>query len=291
VSGGSVKMARGYLNLFEAGYGKNPDLAVSVNSVLGKEIVTKKGVINTLDTMIDLHWWVKANGMEHSIVPIHYCGEVLDENQNVGITPLDVKALYDILCMIDRLVFEDNWEVYSAFPKNKTCNRPGRGVHVRATGEVTSCSESPKIDPYVFGNVNEMRLLDMIRSRKFQAFREEFHERKGKYICNPDACDLNANYLCRGGCATRAAYSKVDPETGLVVRNVDMTAYSKGREDPLCPGWIVLAQREGVLKEGVYEAVVDELIAKSTRLQEKPELAREIRETLVGKFSALRDTL
>jgi len=285
IKGGGAKMAAGYENLFAAGYGTNPDLPVTVNSVLAKDIPSKKGrMVDTLKGAIDLHVWVRKNGMEHSIVPIHYCGEAIDGKQDKGINPLHVKALYDILAQIDLLQFNDPWRVYSAFPKNKTCNRPGRGIHIRATGAVTSCSESPLIDAYVFGNVYENSLASMIRSQKFQDFRQEFSERSGEYICNPDVCDLNANLLCRGGCATRSAYSRIDPQTGLIVQNTKMEAYSRGREDPLCPGWIVLAKKQGILKPGLYEAEVDRLLAESSI---EKEFANQIREKVVDEFNSL----
>ena len=280
IKGGSKKMIQGYENLFEAGYGSNPDLAVSVNQVL------RKGEFNTLDGIVDLHMWIKAHGMEHSVVPIHYCGEALNEEQQEGIHPLEVKAAYDLMSEIDSCEFNDIWKVYSPFPKNKTCNRPGRGVHIRATGKVTSCSESPLIDDYVFGDIHKDKFIDIIRSSKFDNFKEEFALREGKYICNPDVCDLCANHLCRGGCATRSAYSKFDPETGLIVQNTNMQAYSQGREDPLCPAWTVLAQKQGVLKEGVYENVVEGLLANSGL---DSNFASRIKQRIVANFSALRN--
>ena len=182
VKGGSENIEKGYKNLFEAGYGKSPDLPVSVNTVLAKNIPVKNGNINTLDGLIDLHRWVRANGMEHSIVPIHYCGEAEDKEQINGIHPIEIKAVYDILSEIDQKEFNDSWTVYSAFLKNKTCNRPGRGVHIRATGKVTSCSESPLIPEYIFGNINEQDFTEIIKSKKFQDFKQEFNERKVKYI-------------------------------------------------------------------------------------------------------------
>ncbi len=279
----SQKIEKGYQNLFNAKYGSNPNLAVSVNTVLARGIVSKtKQEIDTLKTAIDLHLWVKSNGMEHSIVPIHYCGEASDGSQVEGITPLDVKVLYDILAEIDTKQFNDPWTVYSGFPKNKTCNRPGRGVHIRATGKVTSCSESPLIEDYVFGDIHKQGLRDIIKSEKFQEFRKEFADRNGTYICNANVCDLNANDLCRGGCATRSAFSRIDPETGLIIQNTNMHAYSKGREDPLCPGWIVLAQKQGVLREGIYEKVAKNLLDNSRFLDSDSK--RDIFNSIVKRF-------
>jgi radical SAM protein with 4Fe4S-binding SPASM domain len=280
VPGGSKDMEKGYRNLFDAGYGTDPQLAVSVNHVL------RKGNFNTLKGSIDLHLWIREHGMEHSIVPIHYCGEAMDECQEGGVNPLEVKVLYDILAEIDALKFNDPWKVFSAFPKNKTCNRPGRGVHIRATGDVTCCSESPLTGEYVFGNISNGELIDMIRSQKFIDFREEFAQRNGRYICNPELCDLNKNYLCRGGCATRSAYSILDTATGLIEQNTNLSSYSKGREDPLCPGWIVLAQKQGVLRKGLYEQTVDSILKES---QIEPDCAAEIRDKIVADFNSLRD--
>lgn len=281
VKRGSQQMVEGYGNLFVVGYGRDSDLGVSVNQVL------RKGEgLNTLDGAIDLHLWIRGHGMEHSVVPIHYCGEALDDSQQEGIHPLEVKAFYDILAAIDAGIFNDPWTVFSPFPKNRTCNRPGRGVHIRATGKVTSCSESPLVDEYIFGDIFQERLLAMMRSGKFKGFRKEFAERDGKYICNDDVCDLSAMNLCRGGCATRSAYSRIDPDTGLIDRNEDMLAYSRGREDPLCPGWVVLAQKQGVLREGVYEQMVDHLLDRSALLD--PALKGGIRERVVSEFNAMR---
>ena len=288
INGGSRKIEEGYKNLFEVGYGSDPKLPVSVNTVLAKNIPIKNDKINTLDDLIDLHRWIRKNGMEHSIVPIHYCGEAEEEEQNQGIHPLEIKAVYDILAEIDRREFDDKWEVYSPFPKNKTCNRPGRGVHIRATGKVTACSESPLTKNYIFGDIKETGLKDIIRSKEFQSFKEEFKDREGAYICNPDVCDLNANYLCRGGCATRSAYSKIDPETGYIVQNTDMQSYSEGREDPLCPGWAVIAQKQGILREGLYEGLVNGLISKS-KMPKK--LGDEIKETVISKFNKLKNAI
>ena len=160
---GSKKMERGYENLFKVGYGSNPELPVSVNTVLAKAIKISNGkIINTLDTAIDLHMWIRSHGMEHSIVPIHFCGEAKDDDQETGINPIEVKSLYDILAEIDVRFYNDNWRVFSAFTKNRTCNRPGRGLHIRATGKVTGCSESPLVDEYVFGNIKEQNLTGII---------------------------------------------------------------------------------------------------------------------------------
>ncbi|MFH1453396.1 MAG: radical SAM protein [Armatimonadota bacterium] len=278
VPGASKDIEKGYENLFKAGYGKDPSLAVSVNQVL------RKGKFDTLKDSIELHRWVRSNGMEHSVVPIHYCGEAIDEAQEDGIHPLEVKALYDIMAEIDRTEFNDQWTVYSAFPKNKTCNRPGRGVHIRATGKVTACSESPLIDPYVYGDINKENLTDIVNSERFKKFRSDFDKREGKYICNADTCDLNKNFLCRGGCATRSAFSRINPDTGLIEQNTNMLAYSEGREDPLCPAWVVLAQRQGILEEGLYEEVVDRLL-KDSLLSE--DAIWKIKDKVVGEFNKI----
>ncbi|MBF0103999.1 MAG: radical SAM protein [Deltaproteobacteria bacterium] len=278
VSRGSEQMAAGYQTLFAAGYGKNPELAVSVNTVL------RKGDCNTLNGSVDLHVWVKENGMEHSIVPIHHCGGAIDEDQDLN--PLEVKVLYDILSAIDEIKFNDVWKVHSPFPKDKTCNRPGRGVHARVTGKVAACSESPLIDPYVFGNINEISLTTMIRSDGFRKFQQEFASREGKYICNPEVCDLNRHNICRGGCATRSAYSVINPETGQLEQNTNMLSYSRGREDPMCPGWAVLAQMQGVLREGVYKKIADRLLGESMMLD--PQLKGRISEKILTEFAALK---
>ena len=283
VQGGSEKMLRGYENLFAAGYGVNKDLAVSVNQVL------RFDNIDTYSEVIDLHLWVREHGMEHSIVPIHYCGKAEGDQQTGGINPLHIKALYDLLAEIDKIKFNDPWEVFSPFPKNKTCNRPGRGVHTRATGDVTSCSESPLIEPYVFGNIFSGNLAEMVRSPKFQQFREEFAKREGTYICNTNACDLSGNNLCRGGCATRSAYTRVDSRTLLPETNENPLAYTEGREDPFCPAWAVLAQRQGVLKEGIYDRVVDYLLEHSRQLDSSEKEA--LKSKVVADFTALKHTL
>ena len=97
-----------------------------------------------------------------------------------------------------------------------------------------------------------------------------------------------ANHLCRGGCATRSAYSKFDPETGLIVQNTNMQAYSQGREDPLCPAWTVLAQKQGVLKEGVYGNVVENLLANS-KLDSS--FASKIKQRIIADFNVLRNEI
>ncbi len=258
VKGGHDKMVQGYQNLFDVGYGSKEGLVATVNTVLAKNIPSKDGtVVNTTSGLLDLHMWIRAMNMEHSVVPIHYCGEAKGEEQQNGINPLDIKVLYDIMSAMDEMLFDDKWNVYSPFPKNKTCNRPGRGLHVRATGDVTSCSESPLIDDYTFGNIHTDKLNDIVLSDKFKEFRGDFDNREGKYICNSKACDLHANRLCRGGCATRSAYSKINVENGNIEENKHERAYMEGREDPLCPAWIILAKKQNALKENVYEEYVD----------------------------------
>jgi len=285
IKGGSLKMEKGYENLFKAGYGKNPELSVSVNTVLAKNIIVNGKNVNTLDTLIDLHQWVVKNGMEHSIVPIHYCGEADEETQEEGINPLEIKVVYDIICELDRMR-GDEWRVFSAFPKNKTCNRPGRGLHIRATGKVSACSESPLVDEFIFGDIRENSVIDIVRSKKFQEFKGAFDEREGKYICNSKICDLRKNRLCRGGCATRSAYSRIDPLNGLIVQNEDPIKYSEGREDPLCPGWAVLAQKQGVLKEKLYENIAEKLILTSQlSLSDK----KMVKDKIVAEFGNLKN--
>lgn len=276
--GRSQAMAAGYRRLFEAGYGREPAPAATVNQVL------RKGDADTLRGTVDLHLWVRENGMEHSIIPIHYCGNAGDEHQPGGINPLEVKALYDILAAIDGMLFDDPWTVYSAFTKNKTCNRPGRGVHIRATGAVTSCSESPLIEPYHFGNIREQDLATIIASEKFQSFSRRFTATAGTWICNPAVCDLNAGQLCRGGCATRSAYSRLDPDTGLIKENVNHLSYSDRREDPLCPGWAVLAQRQGVLRDGLYRRTAASLLAGSHL---DPAVSKTVLDQLTSDFDSL----
>lgn len=276
--GASIDMERAYQNLFDVGYGKDPSLPISVNQVL------QRGKFNTLNGSVKLHYWIKSHGMEHSIIPVHYCGNALDENQEDGLHTLDVKVLYDILAYIDTHEFNDPWKTYSPFVKNKTCNRPGRGVHIRATGDVTSCSESPLLEPYLFGNILEGNLLEMIRSDKFRNFSEDFDQGQGTYVCNSDVCDLHANKLCRGGCATRSAYSKIDPKTGIMIKNENLLAYSENREDPFCPAWIVQAKRQGILKEGLYEKVADEIFATSNLEDSK---IKKIKKKILDDFNNL----
>ena len=282
VEDGAAKMVNGYQNLFESGYGSDNGPAVTVNTVLARNIPAKNGtVVNTTSGLIDLHVWVRKMNMEHSVVPIHYCGEALKEEQEGGINPLDIKVLYDIMSAIDEIEFNDIWQVLAPFPKNKTCNRPGRGLHIRGTGDVTSCSESPPIDDYTFGNISSDKLLDVVLSDKFRNFRKAFDSREGKYICNSKACDLYANKLCRGGCATRSAYSKVNVETGCIERNTVMQAYVDGREDPLCPAWIILARKQGALVEGIYEEYVDYYLSNCSL---SSLLKGKIRDKIISEF-------
>jgi len=284
--GGCLEMEEGYQHLFDAGYGTNKKLSVSVNSVVAKGIQCGGGKkVDTLYDMIDLHMWVMSHNMEHSMVPIHYCGEVEDEGQEEGINVLEIKALYDIIAAIDGIEFNDPWFPYSSFPKNKTCVRPGRVDHIRATGKVTSCSECPLIDDYVFGDIREDNIKDMIRSDKFAKIKQEFKNREGSYICNVDVCDLRKLELCRGGCATRSAFSKIDPESGLLIKNNDPKTYSSGGEDPLCPAWVVLAQKQGVLKDGYYEKIVDELLSRSNI---DKALSDKVREKVVSEFESIK---
>ena len=288
---GLTQMMRGYKNLFAAGYGKEEGLRAVVNTVL------RKGEFNTLHGSVDTHVWVRGNGMDHSIVPIHNCGEATGEEEKNAPHPVEVHALYSILAKVDEYLFGDKWTPHSAFPKDETCLRPGWGVHVRPTGEITACSESPKDGGlFVFGNIYEDDLRTVIRSDKFQKFRGDFEKREGTYICNPNACDLNAYDACRSGCATRSAYTLIDSNSGLVISNPDHRAYvsTEGgpkREDPLCPGWAVLAQKQGVLKEGVYDAVVDQLLNEAVAPQLTPELKEKIKGEVKADFAALRNTM
>ena len=257
-------MMKGYQNLIEVGYGKDPRLRLVVNSVLDQ---------TTFDGMIDLHLWVMENGFDHSIVPIHYCGSAENEDQEAGILSPHVKVLYDLLSRIDKIYFGLDWTPWAAFTYNKTCNRNRSGLHIRANGDVTACSESPgkeATDRYTFGNVFDegFSLKALVDSEKLLNYREEFAQGYGTYVCSPEVCDLNANNLCLGGCATRSAYSRVDYETGLIVKNDNLLNYSEHREDPLCPAWTVLALKQGILKEGLLEEIHNRLLEKSQRVNE-----------------------
>lgn len=254
--GAFEKMQRGYRNLIEAGYGRNPKLRLVVNSVLDQ---------TTFDGMLNLHVWVMKNGFDHSIVPVHYCGNAENEDQEGGIHSPHVKALYDVIAEIDRKYFGVEWKPWSAFPYNKTCNRNRSGLHIRANGDVTACSESPGPEAtgrYTFGNIFEpdFSLGKIVEGPKLKTYREEFKKGYGRYVCSPHVCDLYAEDLCLGGCAVRSAYSKIDVQTGLISKNDHLHNYSEKREDPLCPAWTVLAQRQGILKEGFLESIQQRLL-------------------------------
>ena len=266
--GAFKQMMKGYQNLWAAGYGKEEGLPIVVNSVLDH---------TTFEGMIDLHFWVKEHGMEHSIVPVHYCGNAIGEDQEAGVHSPHVKVLYDLIARIDRDYFDDVWTPWSAFPKNKTCNRNLSGLHIRSSGLVTACSESPAMDPtdpgrtdrYIFGNINEDKFADIAESKKLAHYRQEFQEGVGEYVCNPDVCDLNKHDLCRGGCATRSAYSAMDYNTGLISLSQDRQRYSQFREDPLCPAWTVLAEQQGILRPGLLDEIHARLIQTSQRIEKE----------------------
>ncbi|MBI4125594.1 MAG: radical SAM protein [Deltaproteobacteria bacterium] len=258
------KMQRGYKNLVDAGYGRDPRLRVVVNSVLDH---------TTFDGMLDLHLWVMENGFDHSIVPVHYCGNAENEDQEAGVHSPHVKVLYDVLSEIDRKRFGIEWKPWSAFPYNKTCNRNRSGIHIRANGDVTACSESPGPEltgRYTFGNIFApgFSLEKVVKDEKLEAYREEFKRGYGTFVCSPEVCDLYAHDLCLGGCATRSAYSKIDIQTGLVVKNENFHNYSEKREDPLCPAWTLLAMRQGILREGLLDNIRHRIISRSTRLKD-----------------------
>ncbi len=265
--GAFKSMMRGYQNLWDAGYGKTRELPIVVNTVLDH---------TTFEGMIDLHFWIKEHGMEHSIVPVHYCGNAIGEDQEAGIHSPHVKVLYDLIAKIDREVFNDSWEPWSAFPKNKTCNRNLSGLHIRSSGLVTACSESPALnesdgqstDSYIFGNIHSEDIAEISESQKLAEYRKEFEAGVGEYVCNPDVCDLNARDLCRGGCAARSAYSEMDYTTGLISLSKDRHRYSRFREDPLCPAWTVLAQQQGSLRPGLLDEIKERLVSTSSRLKQ-----------------------
>ncbi len=261
--GAFQKMQAGYRNLIAAGYGKKSNLRLVVNSVLDH---------TTFDGMVDLHAWVMERGFDHSIVPVHYCGNAEHEEQEAGIHSPHVKVLYDLLARMDEKQYEISWKPWAAFSYNKTCNRNRSGLHIRANGDVTACSESPgkeATDAYTFANIFEdaFSLKELARGQRLREYRKEFAEGYGTYVCSPKVCDMYANDLCQGGCATRSAYSKIDTVTGLITKNENPLNYSQHREDPLCPAWTVLAMQQGVLKEGLLEVIHDRLLAKSARIQ------------------------
>jgi radical SAM protein with 4Fe4S-binding SPASM domain len=256
------RMQRGYQNLIDVGYGRDPKLRLVVNSVLDQ---------TTFDGMIDLHIWVVENGFDHSIVPIHYCGSAEGEDQEAGIHSPHVKVLYDLISRIDKKMFGISWTPWSSFTYNKTCNRNRSGLHIRANGDVTACSESPGSDEtarYTFGNIlgEGFSLRKLVESEKLRSYREEFAQGHGTYVCSPEVCDLYANNLCQGGCATRSAYSKMDLNTGLLIKNENPHNYSEHREDPLCPAWTILAQQQGILRAGLLEEIHARLLEKSQRI-------------------------
>ena len=254
------EMMRGYRNLWEAGYGEKGSPPIVVNTVLDH---------TTFSGMVDLHYWVREHGMEHSIVPVHYCGNAVNDDQEGGIHSHHVKVLYDLLAKIDKEEFGDVWTPWSAFPKNKNCNRNLSGLHIRSSGMVTACSESPgpdETDAYTFGNIYEMDIASISKSKKLKDYRKEFEAGYGQYVCSPDVCDLYKEDLCRGGCATRSAYSKIDYNTGLIMKNDNPLNYSQFREDPLCMAWTILAEKQGVLKSGLLDEVHQFLIRSSERI-------------------------
>jgi len=255
-------MMKGYNALIEAGYGSNKNLRVVVNSVLDH---------TTFDSMLDMHMWTINNGFDHSIVPVHYCGNAEDEDQEAGIQSTHVKVLYDLIARVDSYYYDTNWHPWSAFTYNKTCNRNRSGLHIRADGDVTSCSESPdrnETDRYTFGNVtnNDFSLTSLANSKELSQFRSEFDKGHGTYVCSPDVCDLYKNKLCQGGCAVRSAYSAVDYNTGLIYKNDDVHNYSMMREDPLCPAWTVLAMQQNALKEGILEDIHNRILVNTTKI-------------------------
>lgn len=266
--GAFKRMMKGYQNLWDAGYGTQEELPIVVNSVLDH---------TTFEGMVDFHIWVREHGMEHSIVPVHYCGNAIDEDQEAGIHSPHVKVLYDLLARIDRDYFHDFWTPWSAFPKNKTCNRNLSGLHVRSSGLVTACSESPALDEkdpcrtdrYIFGNILDQDISDIANSEKLSSYRKEFEEGVGEFVCNPNVCDLNKYDLCRGGCATRSAYSAMDCTTGLISLSHDGHRYSRFREDPLCPAWTVLAEKQGILRQGLLDDIHERLIESSRRIDKE----------------------
>ncbi len=263
--GAFQQMMKGYQNLWKVGYGRKGGPPIVVNSVLDH---------TTFEGMIDLHFWIKEHGMEHSIVPVHYCGNAIDEDQEAGVHSPHVKVLYDLIARIDRDYFNDVWTPWSAFPKNKTCNRNLSGLHIRSNGLVTSCSESPAMDPndpfktdsYIFGNINGDDISEIAESQKLADYRREFEAGVGEYVCNPEVCDLNKHDLCRGGCATRSAYSAMNYNTGLISLSSDRHRYSCFREDPLCPAWTVLAEKQGILRAGLLDEIHQRLIQTSQRI-------------------------
>jgi len=259
------KMQQGYRNLINVGYGKTKKLRLVVNSVLDH---------TTFDGMLDLHIWVTDRGFDHSIVPVHYCGNAENEDQEEGIHSPHVKVLYDLIARVDEKLYDIKWKPWAAFTYNKTCNRNRSGLHIRANGDVTACSESPgreATDRYTFGNVLEsgFSLKDLVDSERLRKYRKEFAQGHGTYVCSPDVCDLYANNLCQGGCATRSAYSRVDYNTGLITKNDDPHSYSEHREDPLCPAWTVLAIKQGILREGLLEEIHNRILRKSKRIDPK----------------------
>lgn len=260
--GAFEKMQEGYRNLINVGYGKDPKLRLVVNSVLDH---------TTFDGMIDLHMWVMDHGFDHSIVPVHYCGNAENEDQEGGILSPHVKVLYDLLARIDKKIYGMEWTPWAAFTYNKTCNRNRSGLHIRANGDITSCSESPgkdETDAYTFGNIfeNGFSLKELVNSKNLSEYRTSFAQGFGTYVCSPHVCDLYAQNLCQGGCATRSAYSKIDYNTGLIVKNENPLNYSQHREDPFCPAWTVLALKQGILMPGLLESIHQRILEKSTRI-------------------------
>ena len=77
----------------------------------------------------------------------------------------------------------------------------------------------------------------------------------------------------------------LDVTTGMLQPNPNPLAYSQGREDALCPGWIVLAQKQGILIDGIYEQIVDKLLSKSSL---DSQMADQIRKKIVEDFNILK---
>ena len=123
-----------------------------------------------------------------------------------------------------------------------------------------------KTDSYIFGNINDDDISEIAESQKLDGYRREFEAGVGEYVCNLEVCDLNKHDLCRGGCATRSAYSAMNYNTGLISLSSDRHRYSCFREDPLCPAWTVLAEKQGVLRPGLLDEIHQRLIQASQRI-------------------------
>lgn len=171
---------RALSNLIKAGY-NNHGRSIGISTVICQQ---------NYDEIVTLWKWVR----NHNMIP--YFERVTPQgrakNNNLEVSPEDLKRIFDILSQIDRECYGIEWDSSHPPIAGSSCERHLYSLYVKSNGDVIPCSGIE----LVVGNVRNDKLQDIIiGSKVIQELRHIENTIKGKCL----KCDLHGEcYGCRG---------------------------------------------------------------------------------------------